>query len=242
MSGKLYVVGVGPGDPELITLKGVRILNSVPCIFVPKGREEGSSLALSIVTGAVDLSGKEIIEAYFPMKKTAGSITKDGSDCGLDARWHETVEAVLGRLHRGLDVSFITIGDPTIYSTFYYLHERILELDPTVEIIIIPGVSSINAVSARAGKYLAIANEKIAILPATYEQELADILDRFDTVVLMKVGKVFKSVRETIVKAGLLKNSVYVTRVGMQDEKVIDNLNDVTEDDLNYFSIVIIKK
>lgn len=86
MSGNLYVIGVGPGDPELLTLKAVRIFKEVPCICVPKGRQEGSSLALSIVERAVSLNHKEIIEAHFPMKKTKS--TED--DCELDAKWHNT--------------------------------------------------------------------------------------------------------------------------------------------------------
>ncbi|MBA3071074.1 MAG: hypothetical protein FP829_02750, partial [Nitrospirae bacterium] len=77
MTGKFYVIGVGPGDPELLTLKALRILKAVPCICVPKGREEGSSLALSIVKKALSLDNKEIIEAYFPMRKTRSQRTED---------------------------------------------------------------------------------------------------------------------------------------------------------------------
>ena len=73
MDGKLYVIGIGPGDPELMTVKAVRLLKQVPCIVVPKGREEGSSLALSIVRKTIALDGKEIVEAYFPMQKTVKS-------------------------------------------------------------------------------------------------------------------------------------------------------------------------
>ena len=81
MAGKLYVLGIGPGDPELMTLKAVRILKEVPCILVPKGREEGSSLALSIVRRILPLEGKEIVEAHFPMVKTASS-----AECGCGVR------------------------------------------------------------------------------------------------------------------------------------------------------------
>ena len=80
MTGKLYVLGIGPGDPELMTLKAVRILKQVPCIVVPKGREEGSSLALSIVQKSLSLDGKEIVEAFFPMKKTMGERKKEDLD------------------------------------------------------------------------------------------------------------------------------------------------------------------
>ncbi|HEX9112984.1 MAG TPA: precorrin-2 C(20)-methyltransferase, partial [Nitrospirota bacterium] len=115
MAGKLYVIGIGPGDPELLTLKAVRILKEVACIVVPKGREEGSSLALSIVQQALSLDDKEIVEVHFPMKKTMG--TDETTD--LDAKWNEAVAAVLKRLDSGIDAAFITIGDPGIYSTFF---------------------------------------------------------------------------------------------------------------------------
>ena len=238
MSGKLTVIGVGPGDPELLTLKGLRILKSAGCIFVPKGREEGSSLALSIVSSLLDLSGKEVVEAYFPMKKTRGATGQDD----LDTQWNKTVEDVLSRLNSNIDVVFITIGDPTVYSTFYYLHERLLVLDPDIKIEIIPGVSSIMASAARAGVYLGIADERIAVLPANYMSNLGETLERFDTVVLMKVNKVFEQVRQKLDEMQLTDKAVYVARAGMEDEKIFRNLKEVTDRDLNYFSMVIVKK
>ncbi len=99
MTGTLYVIGIGPGDPELLTLKGVRIIKEAGVLCVPKGRKEGSSLALSIVEKAMSLDGKEIIEAHFPMMKTrdSGEAGKRGSGkvkgtSELDAKWNETAE------------------------------------------------------------------------------------------------------------------------------------------------------
>jgi len=232
------VIGVGPGDPELLTLKGLRILKAATCIFVPKGREEGSSLALSIVGNLLDLSGKEIVEAYFPMKKTRGSAEQDD----LEAQWQKTVESVSSRLNSNIDVAFITIGDPTVYSTFYYLHERLLDLYPDIIIEIIPGVSSIMASAARAGIYLGIADERIAVLPANYMSNLSDTLQRFDTVVLMKVNRVFGQIRQKLDEMQLTDKAIYVARAGMEDEKIFHNLKEVTDNDLNYFSLVIVKK
>lgn len=246
-SGKLYVIGVGPGDPELMTIKGMRILNDVPCICVPKGREEGSSLALSIVRQVVDIDGKEIVEAYFPMRKTrCGEVPVTGSqesnNSELNAKWEETVRSVSDRLNKGIDTAFITIGDPTIYSTFFYLYDRLLELNPGLNVEIIPGVSSINAASARAKMSLGLADEKIAVLPATYVENLGEIFEKFDTVVLMKVYKVFDKVREILGDMGLIKNAVYISRAGLEDEKIIRNIETVNPGDMNYFSMVIIKK
>jgi len=139
-------------------------------------------------------------------------------------------------------MAFITIGDPTIYSTFFYLYDRLLETNPGLEIDIIPGVSSINASAALAGISLGLADEKIAVLPATYVENLRDILAEFDTVVLMKVHKVFGRVRELLEDLHLLQNAVYVSRAGMGDEKIIRDIVALKEDDLNYFSVLIVRR
>ncbi|MBU4320277.1 MAG: precorrin-2 C(20)-methyltransferase [Thermodesulfovibrionales bacterium] len=240
MRGKLYVIGVGPGDPELLTLKAARILREVKCICVPKGREEGSSLALSIVKKALSLDNKEIIEAHFPMKKTKTS--RQSEDSELDNKWAETVKNILSRLNKGIDVAFITIGDPAIYSTFFYLYDRLIESNPELKIDVIPGVSSINASAAKAKISLGLADEKIAILPANYIENLKETLEKFDTVVLMKVNKVFEGIMHTLTEMNLLNNAIYISRAGMEDEKVFKNINSVKEEDLNYFSMIIVKK
>jgi len=238
MAGRLYAVGIGPGDPELLTIKAVRILKKVPCIIVPKGREEGSSLALSIVRKALSLDGKEIVEAYFPMMKTRG-----GDDAGeLDAKWDDIVQAVLARLDTGIDAAFITIGDPAIYSTFFYLYDRLLARRPRIAIEIVPGISSINAAAARSGLSLGLGNDRIAILPANYLENLQETLEKFDTVVLMKVNKVFDTIKDTLVRTGFMRNVVYVARAGMDDELVCKDIESVRDEDLNYFSLVIVRK
>src|SRR5574337_656043 len=245
MTGRLFVVGIGPGDPELMTLKAVRILKEVPCIFVPKGREEGTSLALSIVRKTLKLDGKEIVEAYFPMVKTV-----QGSELGVQnekarellSQWDAVVNAVENRLDRGVDAAFITIGDPGIYSTFFYLYDKLLERRPSVTIEIVPGISSINAAAARAGMYLGLGNERIAVLPANYLDSLEETLRKFDTVVLMKVNKVFGAVKDSLIRMGLADRATYVVRAGMDDERIERDIRKVRDEDLNYFSLMIVRK
>lgn len=239
MAAILHVIGVGPGDPELMTLKAVRILREAACFIVPKGKEEGTSLALSIVRRAgVSLEGKEIVEAYFPMRKTG----RPGHEEELNARWDETVATVLDRLNRGMNTAFITIGDPGIYSTFFYLYRRLLDASPALTVEIVPGVSSINAAAARARISLGLGDEKIAIVPANYLEGLRETLTRFDTVVLMKVHKVFDEVKAMLGDLGLLEKAVYVARAGMTDERISVDLTSVSEEELDYFSMVIVKK
>ncbi len=244
MTGKLNVIGIGPGDPELLTLKAVRVIKECPALCVPKGREEGSSLALSIVEKAIDLDGKEIIEAHFPMVKTIkqGQGARGKGQEDLDAKWNQTVEAILSRLKEGQNVAFLTLGDPTIYSTFYYLYDRLIKLNPGLAIEIIPGVSSINASAARAKISMGLADEKIAILPANYMGNIRSALETFDTVVLMKVHKVFDEVVKLLDEMNMLKGAAYISRAGMDDEKIFHNIKDVRPEDLNYFSMVIVRK
>ncbi len=238
MPGTLYVLGIGPGDPELLTLKSARIIKESPVLCVPKGREEGSSLALSIVQRAVNLDDKEIMEAFFPMKKSR----KMEKDSVLETKWNETVQAILHRLEQDADVAFLTLGDPTVYSTFFYLCDSLYEMMPDLNMEIIPGVSSINASAASAGMFLSLADEKIAIVPATYEKDVKETLKRFDAVVLMKVHRVFGKVLQILDEMNLTDRAVYVSRTGMDNEKVFRNIKEVREEDLNYFSTLIVKK
>ncbi|MEW6601580.1 MAG: precorrin-2 C(20)-methyltransferase [Nitrospirota bacterium] len=260
MNAKLFVIGIGPGDPELLTLKAVRIIKESPVLCVPKGREEGSSLALSIVQKAVQLEGKEIIEAHFPMMKTRAQNTehrtqtkdqippllKGGKgglhDPELNDKWNDIAETIFNALKKGADVAFLTLGDPAIYSTFFYLYDKLLELHPGLQIEIIPGVSSINASAARANISLGLGNERIAVLPANYLDNLKTTLEMFDTVVLMKVNKVLDEIVKLLREMDLTGNAVCVSRAGMEDEKIDTDITKVKQEGLNYFSMVIVKK
>jgi precorrin-2/cobalt-factor-2 C20-methyltransferase len=259
MTGTLRVAGVGPGDPELMTVKAVKAIQQSDILCVPKGREAGSSLALSIAAQAVNLDGKEIIEAYFPMKKTKQLGTKSGEvkkasglsnfrasslvdDEELDQKWNETVQAILNKLEKGSDVVFLTLGDPMIYSTFFYLYDRLKEALPDLNIEIIPGVSSINASAARASVSLGLANEKIAVLPANYMEDLKDTLKLFDTVVLMKVNKVWNEIIQLLTSLNMIEHAVFVSRATMEDEQIFHNIREVQQDEITYFSMVIVRK
>lgn len=246
MAGKLVVIGIGPGDPELLTLKAARLIKESPVLCVPKGRQEGVSLALSIVEKAVDLQGKEIIEAHFPMVKTrdkreSGKAGKQ-KNAALHDKWGETAGLILGKLKTGSDVAFLTLGDPTIYSTFFYLYDRLVEGLPGLAIEIVPGVSSINASASRLNMSLGLGNDRIAVLPANYMGELKTVLGTFDTVVLMKVNKVFNEIREILSEMGLVDNAKCISRTGMKDEQIFENIREVKQEELNYFSIMVVKK
>lgn len=232
--GTLYGVGIGPGDPELLTLKAVKILKQVPVIAVPKSKTEGESLALDIVKQAVDLSDKKILELTFPMKKEQNELT---------AAWEKAKKQILKPLKKGKDVAFITIGDPLFYSTFIYLLEKFKSQDSKFKVKIIPGVSSINAVSAATQIPLAKAGERLAILPATYEdKKLEQTIEDFDTVVLIKVNNVMDKIISTLEKLDLKNNAIFVSKAGLPDEEIVVDLDGLKKRRLNYLSMILIKK
>lgn len=233
-TGVFYGIGVGPGDPELLTLKAVRALNAADVVAIPKSKEESDSIALSIVRGAVDLTNKETFELIFPMTKDKEILGKARKDAAA---------AIADRLNAGKNVACITLGDPLFYSTFSYLIPLVRKIVADAEIKIIPGVSSVMASAAAAIMPLVEADERLAVIPATYEPEkLRDIFRDFDTVVLMKVNKVFDKILGLMEEAGLKQKAVFIEKCGGEGQRVVKNLDSLKGKKLDYLSMVIVKK
>jgi precorrin-2/cobalt-factor-2 C20-methyltransferase len=231
---KIYAIGVGPGDPELLTGKAERILRSVPVICAPTAGPVDSSYALSVIEPLLDRNRQEVIIQVFPMRK---------NQSGLDEYWETAAAEVAERVRRGNDVAFITIGDPFIYSTFLYIYRIFREKYPEIPVEIIPGVSSINAAAIAAGIPLGQASERIAIIPAAFEEkELRNILSNFDTVVLMKVSRVFDGVYALLKELGLERKAAFISRVGTADQEVVFDLERLLSRKLDYMSLLIVKK
>ena len=186
--GRLFLVGIGPGDPELMTCKAVRVLEQTDIWVAPKAKDNGTSNAVQIAAGQVDLDGKTVLELRFPMKKIHLGREPDPE---VAAGWHQAAAVVQEHLARGRDVAFPTLGDPAIYSTGFYVCDTLFRLDPRVRVEIVAGVSAIGASAAAAGTPLCQGDDRMGVVPATFENgELAEVLEKFDTVVLMKVQQV----------------------------------------------------
>lgn len=234
MSSRLFAVGVGPGDPELLTRKAERILRSAPVICAPTGAADAASYALAIVEPLLDRSRQEVLTRVFPMKK---------DEAELLPFWEETAAEVAQRIRAGEDVAFITIGDPFLYSTFLYLYRIFRDRYPEIEIEIVPGITSVGAAAAAAGVPLGLSADRLAILPATYEEkQLRQTLIDFDTVVLMKVHRVFDRVYGLLAELGLEKSAVFIRRVGSSEEEVVTDLASLVGKKLDYLSLVIVRK
>ena len=229
MQGKLYGVGVGPGDPELLTLKALRLIKENEIIAVP-GKDIRASVAYQIVKGAYeDLDKKTLIPVAMPM-------TKDPQV--LKANHDKAADQVEDYLREGKNVVFLTLGDTTVYSTYLYVHKRILERGYEAEIV--SGITSFCAVEARLNMGLVEADQPLHVIPATYKaQEMDEILKLPGTKVLMKTGKKMKQVKESIEKSG--QKAVMIENCGMPSEKIYRSAEEIPEDS-GYYSLIIVKE
>ena len=230
-SGCLYGIGVGPGDPELLTLKALKALQKVPVICVPQAANRRDSYALTIVKDFVKPE-QEILRVPFPTDDAEGAAHV----------WREASELVAERLRKGQDVAFLTEGDPMLFSTFSYVLAGVKESCPEAPVVIIPGVSSVMAAAASAGVPLATHGQRLAILPAAYGlDDLSEVTSNFDTVVLMKVSPNIMKTLADLEELGLTGQTTYVRRVSTGHEKVIKDVTKITEEDMDYFSLLIVK-
>ncbi|GAB6100474.1 precorrin-2 C(20)-methyltransferase [Halanaerocella petrolearia] len=232
MVGKLYGLGVGPGDPELITLKTKRILEEVDLICTPQSKRKKDSLALEIVKEVVDCQ-ERVNELYFPM-------TRDQDK--LKAAWEEASQEIVNLLQQGKDVAFITLGDPLLYSTYIYILKKIKTKYPKIDLRTIPGITSVNAASSRLNLPLTEGDEKIAIVPATSNlEELEDILSKFSNVVLMKVSKNYDALVDLLTELDLKDNATFISRCGQEIEFITSDLDSLVGEKIDYLSMIIVK-
>lgn len=224
--GTLYGVGIGPGDPELLTLKAVRLLKMADIIASPDTGGEART-ALSIVKDYIE--GKPILNCLTPM-------TRDRRR--LERAWEESAEAIRCCLRDGKNVVFITLGDPSVYSTYLYIHRRVQESGFLCELV--PGVPSFCAAAAKLNLSLCEGEERLLIVPASYDG-LEESLNVPANKVLMKSGRQLPKLKETLQRRGELEKASLVVNCGLEGERIEPNFAEA-ETDAGYFSIVIVKE
>lgn len=226
MAGILYGLGIGPGDPELLTLKAVRLIQENEVIALP-GKNPRETVAYRIAVQAVpQLAQKELISVEMPM-------TKDMQR--LEESHQEAARQLEAYLRQGKNVVFLTLGDPTVYSTYLYVHSRLLKKGYQAEII--SGITSFCAVAARLNTGLVEKAEELHVIPASYQ--IQEALDMPGTKVLMKAGRQMAKVKELLTKRGL--EAMMVENCGMENEKVYRSLEEIP-DDAGYYSLIIVKE
>jgi precorrin-2/cobalt-factor-2 C20-methyltransferase len=232
--GRVVAVGVGPGDPELLTRKAERVIREASVIFAPSATVDDASYALSIVEPLLDRERQEVVVQTFPM-------TRDQET--LNPLRLQAAREIARHAGAGRDVAFITIGDPLLYSTFQPIFHILGQEYPHIPVEFVPGISSITAAASAAGVPLALADETVAILPATADEEkILKALISFDTVVLLKISRAFDRVYEMLTHLEPARNAVFVRRVGSAEEEVVFDLASLKGKKLDYLSLLIVKK
>lgn len=238
--GRLYLVGVGPGDPELMTCKAVRILRDCPLWLAPKARENGNSSAVAIAGGQIPLAGREILELHFPMIKVHMDREQDPE---LRRGWQAAAATVLEHLRRGRDVAFPTLGDPSFYSTAFYLLATLQEMTPDLEVTVVPGVPAMAACAADALLPLGLGDDLISVVPAAFDDaRLRAVLEGCDTIVLMKVHRALERIIPLLAELDLLGRTVLIERCGLEGQRIFHDPRQALGRELHYFSTMLIRK
>lgn len=226
MRGIAYGVGVGPGDPELMTLKAIRLIRENDVIAVP-GKVAKEAVAYQIAAAVVpELKDKELVPVYMPMIKDRALI---------DAEHRKGAKLLEQYLEQGKNVVYITLGDPTVYCTFSYL-QHIMEADG-YQVELVPGIPSFCAAAARLNLPLVEWDEPLHVVPAVHKT--GDALDQSGTYVLMKSASHMAEVKDLLRRSG--RDVSAVENCSMETEKVYRGVEEIP-DDAGYFSLIVAKE
>ena len=227
MTGRLYGIGLGPGDPELMTLKAARLIGAAEVVAYP-ALAGAASFARSIAAGLIAEGAREIV-IDIPM-----TTAREPAQAAYDL----AAAAIADELESGRDVVCLCEGDPFFYGSFMYLFARLAD---RFEVEVVPGVTSVAACAARAGMPLAARNERLTVLPGPLpEAELRARIDGAESVAILKVGRHLSKIRAVIDGLGLSARAVYVERASLPDE-VVCKLAEAPEA-APYFSMILLTK
>ncbi len=236
---KLFCVGCGPGDPELLTVRAVNLIKNAEVIFAPTAREGKPSIALSVVEQYIYRPTKTV-SLVFPMVKDRES---------LRDYWKRNADEIAGAVRSGKKVVYLTVGDPALYSTWIYIHRELKKSYGDIEVEIVPGVASMFAIAARAKISLAEGDETVAVVPACYNMErVKETANACDTVIFLKDGRYFDSVIEMLAQAGFPDNANIAIAQDVSEEGEILEMKRLSElrgkkgPTEKYFSIMVAKK
>ncbi|MDE1862612.1 MAG: precorrin-2 C(20)-methyltransferase [Thaumarchaeota archaeon] len=237
---ELTCVGCGPGDPDLLTVKAVRAIRGADVIMCPTSREGKESIAYSIIASVVDAAKRPQVEnLVFPMVKDREV---------LESTWKANARAIAERVRGGKNVVYLTVGDPSLYSTWIYLQRELKSSYPEIKVSVVPGIVSMFAFASKVGISIAEGDETVAVIPACYDlSRVRETAKNCDTMIFLKDGRYFDQVISLLREAGFPSSSLFAIAQDVgTDEEVVKKLTlgEVTKETLTskYFSIMVVKR
>lgn len=232
-AGTLYGIGVGPGDPELLPLKAVRILGEVDVVFAASSSKNSYSLAVDIAAPHIP-EGTPVIRLAFPM-------TRDREETGR--AWREHAHTVIDRLDRGENAAFITLGDPTTYSTYGYVLQNLRALRPDLPVETVPGITSYQASAARLNLPLVEGEESLLVTSGVQGGQRLREMDQVpENIVFLKAYRNAADICAALEETDLIDKSVGISRCGLPDEEIIPDVCDFRDRRPGYWTIILAKR
>jgi len=231
-NGKLFGVGVGPGDPELLTIKAVRVIKTAEVIFTAASTKNTYSLAVEIAS--------PYISPEVPVNILSFPMTKDIDTA--EAAWTENARMIADTLRQGLNAVFLTLGDPTTYSTFGYILKKMKCIMPDVDIETVPGITSFHAASARLNRILVEGEESLLITSGAFGGDRIRNVDGVENIAIVKAYKNIKDINQALKETGLYKRSIAVTKCGRENEEIINDIGELENRAPDYWTLILASK
>jgi len=228
-SGKIYGIGVGPGDSDLLTVRAVRVLEKVDVVFAASSTKNEYSHSLEIASEFVR-DDCEVVKLGYPMTRDKEVLT---------AAWEENCRIAFEHLEGGRTAAFLTLGDPLIYSTFGYMMQTMKRLYPEVEFDVVPGITSYQAAAARSQQVLVESGQNLLLTSGVADTaKFAESLDSVDNAVILKAYRNFPELRDTVNEMDKMDVKFY-TRLGLDGEAIYPDINEVPEK-TTYLSLMLL--
>ena len=231
--GILFGIGVGPGDPELLTLKAQKLLLRIKYVFTATSGHSKESLALKIASPHLRKDAI-VYPLSFPMTREKKELKK---------AWEKNAQNVLNILNKGEDAIFLTLGDPSTYSTFTYLYRTLYKLDETIKIKVIPGITSFQAAAATLQIPLVESEESFVVISgAKGTEEFKKVIECCDNIVILKAYKKYNDLVSCIEDYNLIDNAIGIRHIGLKEESIAWDITQWDGDKPSYFTLILIKK
>jgi len=232
-AGILYGIGVGPGDPDLITIKAAKILNRVDIVFAAASTKNNHSLAVNIASEHIP-DNTTVKMLRFPM-------TSDKNE--TQRAWKEHAHTIVGELEQGRNVAFLTLGDSMTYSTYGYILKHVQTLAPHLEVQTVPGITSYQAAAARLNTPLVEGEESLMVVSGVKGgNRLRELCGKPENVVFLKAYRNVSDIKAAIDETGKYPRSVGIKSCGQQNEEIINDIGELSQRKPDYWTLIISKQ